>query len=109
MYIPFRGLCTSMTEPSAAVRTTLPVRVWVSVLPAGPGWPRKLRDCTARAFAWLLVSDAIWSGAAALRALPAAAAALRVLPGAVTTLRVLIGGVATLRVLTGGVAPLVSP
>jgi hypothetical protein len=36
MYMPLRGLCTSRIEPSAAVRTVLPLRV-ASVLPAGPG------------------------------------------------------------------------
>src|SRR5580692_9832694 len=46
MDTPLRGLRTSMTEPSAAVRTMLPLRFCVSVLPGGPGCPGKLRDGT---------------------------------------------------------------
>src|SRR5579862_5136192 len=54
--IPLRGLRTSSTEPSAAVRTIVPLRAWVSRLPGGPGCPTKLRDGTVRAAAM------VWAG-----------------------------------------------
>src|SRR5580658_1467573 len=82
MVMPLRGLRTSMTEPSAAVRTMLPLAVRVSLLPGGPGLPRKVRDCTRFAVARALSSEATCRSPAVLRGLPAGSAVLRLLPAA---------------------------
>src|SRR5580700_2038696 len=81
MDMPLRGLCTSMTEPSAAVRTMLPLRVWVSRLPGGPGWPTKVREGTERAAATVCVGLTAATCRPLAELLPVLVAAAAVLAG----------------------------